>query len=95
MRWDGGLLRDERVEGRVIERSEGMREKEEMLGHWERKTECLFEEGGQGEEKGNAKNEGLRPSSPGCPWGTHATEGAFRFGDSAPNSAKFSFLNKI
>ena len=87
------MLRDEKVERRVIERKERMRGKEEMLGHWERKTECLLMRGGQGEEKGSAKNEGLRPSSPGCPWGTHATEGAFRFGDSAPNSAKFSFFD--
>ncbi len=52
----------------------------------------VYREKGQGEERGSAMNEGLHPSSPGCPWGIHATEGAFRFGDSAPNSAKISFL---
>ena len=87
------MLRDERVEGRVIERSEGKRRKEEVLGHWERRKGSLLKKGGQGEVGGSTKNEGLRPSSPGCPWGTHATEGTFRFGDSAPNSAKISFLN--
>ena len=83
----------ERERERVIEKNEGRRGKEEMLGHWERRKGSLLKKRGQGEVGGSTKNEGLRPSCPGCPWGTHATEGAFRFGDSAPNSAKFSFLN--